>query len=186
MHTDDRYLRAAAASGFGVWDWNLVTGELYADPVFKEMLGFTDQELRDRADDWLRLVHPEDAAAVRERLEAHLRGETPLYESEYRLAHRDGSIRWFHARGSVTRNEQGTPVLLSGTATDITERKRSEEALRQAQEINRRIVDCTGDCVEDSRPRGPSSLHQSGGAPPTGDLGRSRAAQSSARGVLRG
>ncbi len=148
MHTDDRYRRAAAASGVGVWDWNLVTGELYADPVFKELLGFKDHELGDRADDWLPLVHPEDAGPVRERLEAHLRGETPLYESEYRLRHRDGSIRWFHARGSVTRNDQGTPVQLAGTAADITERKRSEEALRQAQEINRRIVDCTGDCVK--------------------------------------
>jgi len=148
MHTDDRYRRAAFASGIGVWDWNLVTGELYADPVFKELLGFKDHELGNRADDWLPLVHPEDAGPVRERLDAHLRGEAPLYESEYRLRHRDGSIRWFHARGSVTRDEQGTPIQLAGTAADITERKHSEEALRQAQEINRRIVDSTGDCVK--------------------------------------
>lgn len=148
MPTDDRYRRAAFASGIGVWDWNLVTGELNADPLFKELLGFKDHELGDRADDWLCLVHPDDVVPVRERLEAHLRGETPLYDSEYRLRHRDGSIRWFYARGSVTRNEQGTPVQLAGTAADITERKRSEEALRQAQEVNRRIVDCTGDCVK--------------------------------------
>jgi PAS domain S-box-containing protein len=148
MPTDDRYQRAAFASGIGVWDWNLITGELYADPLFKQLLGFKDHEVRDRADDWLSLLHPDDAAPVRERIEAHLRGETPFYEAEYRLTHRDGGVRWFHARGSATRDEQGTPVVLAGTAADITERKRHEDAVRQAQEINRRIVDSTGDCVK--------------------------------------
>ena len=148
MSTDDRYRRAAAASGVGVWDWNLLTGELYADPFFKELLGFEEHELRDRAEDWLRLVHPDDAAPVRERIEAHLRGDTPFYDCEYRLIHRDGSVRWFHARGSATRNEQGTPVLLAGMVADITARKRHEDGLRQAQEVNRRIVDSTGDCVK--------------------------------------
>ena len=148
MHTDDRYRRAAVASGVGVWDWNLVTDEIYVDPFLKELLGFKDHEIRNHLDDWGRLVHPDDAASVREGIEAHLRGETPLFESEYRMLHRDGSVRWFHARGSVTRNEQGTAVSMAGTVTDVTERKRSEEALRQAEELNRRIVDSTGDCVK--------------------------------------
>ena len=148
MPTDDRYRRAAAATGVGIWDWNLLTGELYADPVFKELLGYKDDELRDHVDDWLGLLHPDDAGAVRERIEAHLRGDAPFYEAEYRLNHRDGSVRWFRTRGSATRNDQGTPVLMAGMTADITERKRHEDALRQAEEINRRIVDSTGDCVK--------------------------------------
>ena len=64
------------------------------------------------------------------------------------MLHRDGSIRWFLARGSVTRDEQGAAVSMAGTDTDITGRKRSEAALRQAEELNRRIVDSTGDCVK--------------------------------------
>src|SRR6478609_10718116 len=98
MHTDDRYRRAAMAGGVGVWDWNLVTGEIYVDPFLKELLGFEDHEIR-HADEWTPRVHPDDAAAVNERVQAHLKGETPLYEAEHRMTHRDGSVRWFHARG---------------------------------------------------------------------------------------
>ncbi|RPI48314.1 MAG: PAS domain S-box protein, partial [Acidobacteria bacterium] len=148
MHPEHRYRRAAAAGGVGIWDWNLATGEIYLDPVLKEMLGYQDHEIANHLDDWGRLVHPEDAAVVLERAKAHIAGETPLYEIEHRMLHRDGSIRWFLARGSVNRNEQGTAVSMAGTDTDVTERKRGEAALRQAEELNRRIVESTGDCVK--------------------------------------
>ena len=148
MHIDDLYRRAAVAGGVGVWDWNLVTDEIYVDPFIKEILGFTDYEVRDHMDDWGRLLHPDDAGSVFEQIQAHLRGETPSFDSEYQLRHRDGSYRWFHSRGSAVRNEHGTAVRLSGTVIDVTERRHSEEALRHAQELNRRIVDSTGDCVK--------------------------------------
>lgn len=148
MPTDDLYRRAAVAGGIGVWDWNLETGEIHVDPFIKEILGFADHEIRDHVDEWTKLVHPDDAAAAFEHVEAHLSGASPSYDQEYRMRHRDGSYRWFHSRGSVSRNEQGAIVRFAGTVIDVTERKRSEEALRQAQELNRRIVDCTGDCVK--------------------------------------
>src|SRR5688572_17019295 len=148
MRPNDRYRLAAAAGGIGIWDWNLATGEIFVDPLLKAMLGYEDHEIRNHLDDWSRLVHPDDAAAVLERTRAHIAGDTPLYEIEHRMLHRDGSIRWFLACGCVIRNAQGTPTRLAGTDTDITRRKRDEEALRQAQEINRRIAESTGDCVK--------------------------------------
>ena len=148
MFADDRYRRAAAAGGVGIWDWNLATGEIYVDPILKQILGYEDREIRNHIDDWGRLVHPEDGAAVFARAQAHIAGETSLYEIEHRMVHRDGSIRWFLARGSVTRDAAGVAVSMAGTDTDITDRKRGEEALRQAEEINRRIAEHTGDCVK--------------------------------------
>ena len=118
------------------------------DPVLKETLGYQDHEVRNHLDDWSRLVHPDDLATGLERTRAHIAGETTFYEFEHRLLHRDGSIRWFLARGSVARDAHGTAVQLSGTFTDITERKRGEQALRQAEEINKRIVENTDDCVK--------------------------------------
>ncbi len=148
MPTEDRYRRAAAAGGVGVWDWNLATGDIFIDPLLKELLGYPDHEIPNRGEDWGRLVHPDDAARVSERAQAHIDGETPAYEVEHRMLHRDGSIRWFLARGSVVRGADGAAVSMAGTYTDITERKRGEEALRQAEEMNRRIVESTGDCVK--------------------------------------
>jgi two-component system cell cycle sensor histidine kinase/response regulator CckA len=148
MPTDDLYKRAAIAGGIGVWDWNLETGEIHVDPFIKEILGFADHEIRDHVDEWTKLVHPEDAAPASEHVAAHLSGKTSSYDHEYRMRHRDGSYRWFHSRGSVSRNQHGAIVRFAGTVIDVTERRQSEEALRQAQELNRRIVDSTGDCVK--------------------------------------
>ena len=135
MFADDRYRRAAAAGGVGIWDWNLLTNEIYVDPVLKQILGYEDREIRNHIDDWGRLVHPDDGAAVFASAQAHIAGETPLYEIEHRMVHRDGSIRWFLARGSVTRDAAGVAVGMAGTDTDITERKRGEEALRREEAV---------------------------------------------------
>ena len=136
--SDQRYRRAAAAGGVGVWDWNLATGEIFVDPILKQMLGYEDHEIRNHLDDWGRLVHPDDAAGVLERAQAHIDGKTPLFEVEHRMLHRDGSIRWFLGRGLVTRDADGRAVSVAGTDTDITERKRGEEfraAQRQVLEL---------------------------------------------------
>ena len=148
MPSDDLYRRAAIAGGVGVWDWNLETGEIHVDPFIKEILGFADHEIRDHVDEWTKLVHPEDATPALKHVDAHLSGKTPSYDHEYRMRHRDGTYRWFHSRGSVSRNQQGAIVRFAGTIIDVTERRQREEALRQAQELNRRIVDSTGDCVK--------------------------------------
>ena len=148
MLSEDRYRRAAAAGGVGIWDWNLLTGEVYIDPVLKEMLGYADGELPNHQDVWDRLVHPDDRAAVTDWVAAHIAGRPLSYEFEHRMLHRDGSIRWFVCRASVSRNAEGVAVHMAGTDTDVTARKRGEEALRQAEEINRRIAESTGDCVK--------------------------------------
>jgi PAS domain S-box-containing protein len=148
MHSEKRYRRAAKAGGVGVWEWNIATGQLYVDPVLKELLGYEEHEIRDEPDDWRRLVHAADWAAARNRARAHLAGECPLYEIELRMVHRDGGIRWFLVRGSVTRDAKGRALSMAGACTEITGRKRAEEALRQAEENNRLILESTRDCVE--------------------------------------
>ncbi len=124
----ERYEQALGAAQVGVWDWDLATGEIYLDPRLKAMLGFEDHEIRNHADDWGMHFHPDDLGLVMNAVLAHLSGEVPRFEVEHRMLHKDGSIRWFAGSGSVVRDERGEPVRLLGTDTDITERKRLEEA----------------------------------------------------------
>src|SRR5688572_20608526 len=148
MFTDDRYRRAAAAGGVGVWEWTLATGDMYIDPVLKRLLGYEDHEICNHIDDWSRRLQPDDAPMVLQMRQAHIRGDSSSYEIEHRMLHRDGSVRWVLARGTVIRDAEGRAVGMAGTDTDITERKRGEEALWRARELNRQIAESTGDCVK--------------------------------------
>ncbi|MGH9254099.1 MAG: PAS domain-containing protein [Vicinamibacterales bacterium] len=130
--SQERYALATVAAGVGVWDWDLETNEIYLDPALKIILGYDDHEIANHLDDWWRLVHPDDAPAVMERAREHIDGKSPFYELEYRRLHRDGSIRWFLARGSAVRRD-GRAVRMIGTDTDITERKITEQALHEVQ-----------------------------------------------------
>jgi PAS domain S-box-containing protein len=132
LASEQRYALATAAGHAGVWDWNLETNEVYVDPVVKAILGFEDHELSSDAADWTRLVHPDDLPMISARARDHIGGEAPRYEAEHRIFHKDGSIRWLLARGSVVYDD-GRPKRMVGTCTDITERKQADEALRQAQ-----------------------------------------------------
>jgi PAS domain S-box-containing protein len=126
--TEKRHALAAAAGGVGVWDWNLETNAMYVDPLLKGKLGYEDHEIRNHIDSWSRFVHPDDSALVAERVKDHLEGRSPAFEVEHRMRHRDGSVRWFLARGTVVRRN-GRAIRMTGTDTDITDRKRAEQAL---------------------------------------------------------
>ena len=123
-----RYALASAAGRVGVYDWNLETNELYIDPFVKASLGYKDHEIRNHYDDWQRLLHSDDAPMVAWHVKEMLENRSLAFEVEYRGLHRDGSCRWFLARGSAVR-KSGRPIRVTGTATDITDRRQSEEAL---------------------------------------------------------
>jgi PAS domain S-box-containing protein len=118
----------------GVWDWNLETNEIYVDPNLKAMLGYADHEIRNHLDDWGKHVHPDDGEEVMAKANAHLEGSAPTYEVTHRMLHKDGSIRWFLARGTAMRDAKGRPYRVLGTDTDITERKQAEEEREMLRE----------------------------------------------------
>jgi PAS domain S-box-containing protein len=149
---EERYALASIAGRVGVWDWNLETNEIYVDPKLKAMLGFEDHEIQNHIDDWGSKVHPDDAELVMVEATNHLDGLTQRYEVEHRMIHKDGSIRWFLARGTAIRDENGKPYRVTGTDTDITEQKLAREA----------IVDLGGRLInaqEDERGRIARELH---------------------------
>lgn len=129
--SEERYQVAVRGSSDGIWDWNILTNEIYYSPRCKELLGYEDDEIDNVFADLSARLHPDDERGVRTALEAHLTNKTP-FDIEYRLRAQSGHDRWFRARGQAMWNEQGRPVRMAGSLTDITERKAAEQALSDA------------------------------------------------------
>ncbi len=157
--SQQRHRMATAAGSVGVWDWDITSGRIYTDPVIKTLLGHEDKELDDTFAGWTEQVHPEDAPGSRSLAQAHIDGTTPLFESEHRVFHKNGSIRWFLARGVAVERVNGKAVRMIGTTTDITERKRAEEALRSSTEKIRDLAGRLISAQEQERRRIARDLH---------------------------
>jgi diguanylate cyclase (GGDEF)-like protein/PAS domain S-box-containing protein len=90
------------------------------------MLGFQDPDIEGRPAEWLERLHADDRPHFDKTLQAHLDGNTPHFEVEYRIRHRDESYRWMLCKGIAVRNDAQQPVRLAGSQTDITSRKKVE------------------------------------------------------------
>jgi len=146
--SEERWQFALEGAGHGVWDANVSTGRSHYSRRWKAMLGYEDPEVGDTFEDWERLVHPFDLASVKAVMARHLAGETPSYGADFRMRCKDGSWRWIHGRGKVvSRDPDGRPLRVVGTHTDITERRRAEQKLRETEERFRLISENTGDVI---------------------------------------
>jgi len=103
----------------------------YVSPAYEEVTGRSRQELYDRVDAWIDLVHPEDRHHVLNVFEQSLRGVATAME--YRLIRPDGSVRWIHARSFPAEDSQGKLCRIVGIAEDITDRKRAFEEMEFAR-----------------------------------------------------
>jgi PAS domain S-box-containing protein len=127
--SQERYALVVQGSNDGIWDRDLETGELYVSPRWREILGLPDDhEARD--EHWLALVHPEDIGHLEAQLAAIESGDEATLDLEYRIRHADGSYRWVLVRGALTRDDDGRPVRLAGSMSDVTDRKQAEDRLR--------------------------------------------------------
>jgi PAS domain S-box-containing protein len=131
--SEERLTLAFAGAQEGVWDWNLETGAVFYSPRWKQMLGYAEHEIEAHVSAWERVLHPDDKALAVQLNEGVRRGERS-YEGEFRLRHKDGHYLHVLSRGFPVRQEGGTVVRIVGTHLDMTERKRTEAALRESEE----------------------------------------------------
>ncbi|MEY2688326.1 MAG: hypothetical protein RL375_2524, partial [Pseudomonadota bacterium] len=130
---EQRLARVLEGSDQGYWDWDLVSNTFRVSPRWETMLGFEAGEMQVDPQSWPRLVHPDDLAEALASIERHRAGLAPGHEAEIRMRGKDGRWRWILTRGSIVgRGDDGTPLVMSGTHTDITERKQFELAQREA------------------------------------------------------
>ena len=127
--SEERYALAMRGANDGLWDWDLVRGQAYFSPRWKAMLGYADEAVGRRPDDWLGRVHADDLPRLRQALDEHLAGRVPYFECEHRMRAADGSWRWMLSRGLAVRDAAGHPYRMAGSQTDISRRKQAEERL---------------------------------------------------------
>jgi len=126
---------AMAVKNEGVWDWNLVTNKAFFDERYYTMAGYEAYEFPQDFASWAARVHPEDLPTAEAGIKAHLSGESDRFDIEFRFKRKDESWMWIQGRGKIVeRDEAGAPLRMIGTHTDITERKRVEEELRDSEE----------------------------------------------------
>ena len=131
----ERWYLALKGANLGSWDWNIATGEVVSNARCAEMRGFRPEEITPHVDAYLADMHPDDRPAFKKALDECFDGTRPEFECEYRSRTKDGGWVWILSQGNVfSRDEQGRPKRMVGTALDLTPRKRTEDALRQAQE----------------------------------------------------
>jgi len=155
MRADER-LRASEArwqfalegADQAVWDWHVPTGEVFFSRRWKSMMELTDHQVENRLETWSVLVHPDDLPQAFAALERHFRGDAPTYESEHRMRCAGGTERWVLDRGKVVEwSPQGEPRRVIGTMTDITPRKKMEEALRESEARANLILDTVPEAI---------------------------------------
>ncbi len=121
-------------------------GEAYVSPQIEAALGFTQEEWLEDPVRWYHHIHPDDKARwSTEAAEMFLSGN-PL-RSAYRVVARDGRILWFHCEAKMIRKDDGEPWFIHGVGFDITDLKRTEEALQEERNVVSAILDTVGALV---------------------------------------
>ena len=127
-----RWQFAVEGNGDGLWDWDLITDEVFFSNQWKMMLGYEPEEIQDSFDEWDIRVHPDDKEKANEDIKKHIEGKTKIYINEHRLRCKDGSYKWILARGVVVQKDEGEkPLRMIGTHTDITDRKKAQQQIEE-------------------------------------------------------
>jgi len=136
---EERLAMAMTAAQMGTWEWNIQENTAKWSDETKRMFGFSPRDPETSTAEFFQMVHPNDRVAVEQAVNRAVREGTP-YEAEFRITHRDGSVRWVRGRGKVISDGAENALRMIGLNADITEGKRAEEALRESNERNQAIL----------------------------------------------
>jgi diguanylate cyclase (GGDEF)-like protein/PAS domain S-box-containing protein len=144
--SEERFNLAVIGSNDGLWDWDVLTGDIYFSPRTKELAGYADHEIENKPDAFFALLHPDDLEPALAAARAHIRDNVP-YDVEFRIRAKGGEYRWFRARGRSVRNADGWATRMAGSVTDITDRKLAEGQLFAEKERALVTLKSIGDAV---------------------------------------
>jgi diguanylate cyclase (GGDEF)-like protein/PAS domain S-box-containing protein len=159
MRTQERLSLAISGSRDGIWDWNMVTGEFYFSPRWRELLGLGQDVELSCLEHWQRLISSNSLTLFRRALREHLEGASSILDVEIEMEHADGRPRWMRCRAEAVRDATGAAVRLAGGLTDISELKAAQQELMRLADHDhltglanrKRLMDRISQCLARSR-----------------------------------
>ena len=143
QQSEEQFALAVRGMNDGIWDWNIVTDNVFRSERLGEMLGHGAGESISENSWWVAQIHPDDVEGYKDALRRHFKTSQELFMHEYRLRDASGETHWVLDRAVSRRDAEGRVLRMTGSVTDITERKDMEMQLRQAhlavQEKNRQL-----------------------------------------------
>jgi PAS domain S-box-containing protein len=139
--SNERFNTVVSATNDVIWDWNLITNEVFlVGDAYKQLFGYDIVNAITPEDLWENCLHPDDKSRVIDKLQSIIREATrTTWEDEYRLRKNNGEYAYVHDRGSILYSSDHLPIRVIGAIQDITERKRNEETIRTSEEKYRQI-----------------------------------------------
>jgi len=132
----ERLQLALGSSEQGLWDWNMITGRVYYDAQWANILGYPPAELKETLEMWHDAIHPFDRSQVLAALKSHHEGKKEIFDIEHRARRKNGEWIWIRARGRVIeRDLEWMPKRMIGTIENITGRKEAETELQNAKDV---------------------------------------------------
>ena len=127
--SEERYSLVSRGANDGLWVWDCINNRVYFSPRWKSMLGFSEDAIGNDPQEWISRIHPDDRSSVVAELEAHKIGKTSHFKSEYRMKIAKDGYRWMMCKCLSVRDENNIVYRMTGSQTDINNRKKAEEKL---------------------------------------------------------
>ncbi|MFB0924927.1 MAG: PAS domain-containing protein, partial [Vicingaceae bacterium] len=141
---EERYTLAMAAANDGLWDWNLVTNDIYFSPRWKSIIGYKDNEIVNSVESFFALVHPDDRYEVQCCITNYLEGKIKKYEVEFRMLSKKEGYKTILSRANTVLNSEKIAHRMIGTHVDITVRIANEKKIKRQAVLLCEIQKVTG------------------------------------------
>jgi PAS domain S-box-containing protein len=145
--SEERFSLAIAGSSDGIWDWDILTGEMFFSERAQVLNGLEPGLTVRQRSEWRTMwkLHPDDVESQSQAIDDYVAGRAPAYDGEWRVRQLDGSYRWVRGRGLCVRDETGRATRMIGAISDIHARKCAEEALRISEQRYALAMEASGE-----------------------------------------